>query len=93
MSRYKIAAITAIAAMSLLTGATASANEVIGTIVYPEAHKTSDLCTSELKSTNYDPKVLNIALPGDRGSEGVNTEQIAKLLECVHGILKFSTLR
>ncbi|MGT2744650.1 hypothetical protein ACVRW4_04765 [Streptococcus phocae subsp. phocae] len=93
MSRYKIAAITAIAAMSLLTGTTASATDFIqGEITLPQAHKTSDPCTSELKSTNNDLKVINIAPLGDRGTEGFNAEIISGFLKHLY-FFKFNTYR
>ncbi|MGT2744534.1 hypothetical protein ACVRW4_04170 [Streptococcus phocae subsp. phocae] len=99
MSKYKIAAITAIAAMSLLTGATASADEVIqGKMTLPQAHKTSDLCKLEngevtltytpetpyrtmAQNSSREPQVINIVLPGGRGSEGTNAEKLDKILK------------
>lgn len=50
MSKYKIVAISAIAAMSLLTGATANADTAIqGKLSPAQEHRTSDPCTSDYK--------------------------------------------
>ncbi|KGR72182.1 hypothetical protein ACVRWQ_04050 [Streptococcus phocae subsp. salmonis] len=74
MSKYKIAAITAIAAMSLLTGATASADEVIqGIISYPEGYRTMP----QVSEKNF----INIAPLGGRGSEGLSAEIISGILK------------
>ncbi|MGT2744915.1 hypothetical protein ACVRW4_06180 [Streptococcus phocae subsp. phocae] len=100
MSKYKIVAISAIAAMSLLTGATASADTVIqGNFSPAQECRTSDPCTSDYKwpeviQGEFSPaqerrtlpqvsenNFINYAPPGNRGTEGFNTELISEILK------------
>ncbi|WP_424555014.1 hypothetical protein [Streptococcus agalactiae] len=113
MSKYKIAALTAIASLSLLTTSLVKADEGVRLTSSPaQGFKTSDPCTHDNKGVTltsspaqgfktsdpcnldnggvHEGNFINIALPGGRGSEGINSEKIDRILKNIPHYFTFS---
>lgn len=90
MSKCKLTAFATLAslALPLFTTNLVNANEI--TYIYEEAQtpKTSDPCLFDEEVT--EERVINIALPGDRGSEGLNSEKIANILKSIPHYFTFN---
>ncbi|MGT2829783.1 hypothetical protein AB6M97_02225 [Streptococcus hillyeri] len=84
MSKCKLTAFATLAslALPLFTTNLVNANEI--TYIYEEAQtpKTSDPCRFEIEDVTTE-NFVNFALPGDRGSEGLNSEKIANILKSI----------
>lgn len=91
MSKCKLTAFATLAslALPLFTTNLVNANEI--TCVYEPAQtsRASDSCLAEEVSTD-EVRVINIALPGDRGSEGLNSEKIANILKSIPHYFTFN---
>ncbi|CYU53123.1 Uncharacterised protein [Streptococcus suis] len=86
MSTLKLGAVTLLAGLALFGGATAQAETFTAVSSEATGFKTSDPCRFDGEEVSFDNsgeklQFINGIEPGDRGSEGVLTEKLAKQLE------------
>ncbi|MFM0610424.1 hypothetical protein P7J31_00275 [Streptococcus suis] len=86
MSTFKLGAVTLLAGLALFGGATAQAETFTAVSSEATGFKTSDPCrfdgeAVETKNSWGNYTFINGIEPGDRGSEGILTEKLAKQLE------------
>ncbi|HEM5333470.1 TPA: hypothetical protein U1386_002062 [Streptococcus suis] len=86
MSTLKLGAVTLLAGLALFGGATAQAETFTAVSSEATGFPTSELCRFDGEEVSFDNsgeklQFINGIEPGDRGSEGVLTEKLAKQLE------------
>ncbi|HEL1551678.1 TPA: hypothetical protein U2D59_000778 [Streptococcus suis] len=86
MSTLKLGAVTLLAGLALFGGATAQAETFTAVSSEATGFKTSDPCRFDGEEVSFDNSGENLRFingiePGDRGSEGILTEKLAKQLE------------